>query len=107
MLSKEDLNTVVQTIYSQIGGGRFKVMTGAKDFTAHNEQCGGLSFKLPRFSGIKINHVKIVLNGSDLYDITFGRIHGNNFSVISEHKDVYNDDLRPLFESETGLRTSL
>ena len=107
MLSKEDLNVIVQTIYRQMGGGKLKAMTGARDFTAHNEQCGGLSFKLPRFSGVKINHVKIVLNGNDLYDVTFGRIQGNNFSVISEHKDVYNDDLRPLFESETGLRTSL
>lgn len=82
MLSKEDLNAVVQTIYRQIGGGKFKVMTGAKDFVSHNEECGGLSFKLPRFTGVKINYVKIVLNGNDLYDVTFGRIFKNEYTIL-------------------------
>lgn len=106
MTSKEDLQEIAQTIYRQIGGGKFEIMTGANSFASHNEKSGGLSFRLPCFPGIKINHVKIILNGSDLYDVTFGRIYGHKYTIISEHSDVYCDDLRQLFESETGLRTS-
>lgn len=98
---------VANTIYAQIGGGRFSMMTGAKNFMALNEQLGGLSFKLPRMSGIKVNYVKIVLNGSDLYDVTFGKIVKDKYTIISEHKDIYCDMLEDLFEKETGLYTHL
>lgn len=98
---------VANTILSQLGGRRFTTMTGANSLTAINEQCGGLSFRLPRMNGVKVNYVKIVLNGLDLYEVTFGRIYNNKFSVISEHKDVYCDELENLFEKQTGLYTHL
>ena len=107
MLTNEQAKEVAATILTQLGGRKFIAMTGAKNFLALNDGEGGMRFNIPRFPGVKINLIEIVLNGCDLYDITFGRIHGNNFSVISEHTDIYFDQLRELFEKETGLRTSL
>jgi hypothetical protein len=102
-MSKE----IAQEILKQLGSGKFVAMTGAKNFCSLDEQEGGLSFKLPKFSGIKINYVKIVLNASDLYEVTFGRIHGLKYTVISEHKGIYCDELKDMFEYHTGLRTHL
>ena len=107
MLTNEQAKEVAATILTQLGGRKFIAMTGAKNFLALNDGEGGMRFNIPRFPGVKINLIEIVLNGCDLYDVTFSRIFANKHTVISEHKDVYNDDLRPLFESETGLRTSL
>ena len=102
-MSKE----IAQEILKQLGSGKFVAMTRAKNLCSLDEQEGGLSFKLPKFSGVKINYVKIVLNGTDLYDVTFGRIHGMKYTVISTHKDIYFDQLQELFTKETGLNTHL
>ncbi len=102
-MSKE----IAKIILNQLGGNKLIAMTGAKNLCALDEQCGGLSFKLPKFSGVKVNYVKIVLNGSDLYDVEFGRIYGNKYTVISEHSDIYCDMLVELFEKETGLLAKL
>lgn len=107
MLNNDDANQIAATIYKKLGGNKFGVMTGAKNLIAYNDNDGGMSFKLPKFAGVKVNYVKIMLNGSDLYNVTFSRIYANKLTVISEFKDIYNDELRNLFESETGLATSL
>lgn len=102
-MSKE----IAKTILQQLGGNRFTTMTGAKNLCALDEQCGGLSFKLPKFAGVKVNYVKIVLNGADLYDVEFGRIYGLKYTTISKHENIYFDQLQELFEKETGLYTHL
>jgi hypothetical protein len=102
-MSKE----IAQVILSQLGGRKFTTMTGANNLCALNEQLGGLSFKLPKFSGVKVNYVKIVLNGKDLYDVEFGRIYGHKYTVISKHPDMYCDQIEELFQKETGLATHL
>lgn len=107
MLTNDEAKMIAATIFKQLGGGRFRAMTGARELFAHNEGSGGCSFKLPRIPGVKINYVKIILNANDLYDVTFGRIFKDEYKVISEFKDVYNDQLIGLFEDETGLATSL
>ena len=97
-------------ILRQLGGNRFLAMTGAKNLFAHPEkegQLGGLSFKLPKFAGVKVNYVKIILTPLDVYHVSFGRVYGSKFTVISEHSDVYCDQLASLFEKETGLYTHL
>lgn len=98
---------VAGTILQQLGGRKFTTMTGAKNIFAVNEKLGGLSFKLPRFAGVKVNYVKIVLNGNDLYDIEFGRIYGNKYSLLNTVNDVYCDQLEEIFTQETGLATRL
>lgn len=98
---------IAKVILSQLGGNKFITMTGARNLFSLTEQLGGLSFKLPKFSGVKVNYVKIVLNSSDLYDVEFGRIYGNKYTVISKHSDIYCDMLVELFEKETGLLAKL
>lgn len=104
---------VATEIYKQLGGGKFVAMTGAKNFVD-----GGnfLSFKLPsRFAKNGINYVKITLTPLDLYDIEFGKLTGGSWSpaaslgykVVKTKRGVYNDMLRSVFTSETGLNTSL
>ena len=108
---------IATTILQQLGGKRFIVMTGAKDFTTIDN---GLRFKIGR-NGSKANMVEITLNGSDLYDMTF--IKYRPFSVkvdhkkgevktieekvetIKEFKDVFFDQLQELFTEVTGLYT--
>ena len=58
---------VANTIYQQLGGGRFAAMTGAKNFLAIDN---GLRFRIGR-NASKANMVEIKLNGLDLYDIKF------------------------------------
>jgi len=66
-----------QQILSQLGGNRFIAMTGAKMFT---QDQNALNFRLPaNFANQGINHVRIELNGNDLYDIRFGKVRGLNF----------------------------
>jgi len=98
---------VAYEIMNQINVTRLQVMTGARNFIAHTEKCGGLSFRLPKFSGVKINYVKIILNANDLYDIEFGKVGSKSYKVISEHEDIFAEDLVKLIETETGLALSL
>jgi len=98
---------IAKVILSQLGGNKFITMTGARNLFSLTEQLGGLSFKLPKFSGVKINYVKILLNGSDLYDVEFGRIYGNKYTLLNTYSDIYCDQLRELFEKETSLATHL
>lgn len=94
---------IAKEILNQLGGtSRLSVMVNAKYFAVQKVgENEGVSF---RFSGSrKTNYVLIVLNSIDLYDIQFGKIHGNNFKVVSEFKNIYADQLRHIFERETGL----
>ena len=94
-----------QQILSQLGGNRFIAMTGAKMFT---QDQNALNFRLPaNFANQGINHVRIELNGNDLYDIRFGKVRGLNFKVVSTLSDVYADTLQTVFTDVTGLDTRL
>jgi hypothetical protein len=96
---------VAETVLQQLGSRRFIAMTGAKSFVADENT---LRFKLPsNFATRSINCVTITLNLNDLYDVTFSYVHGNNQKVVSSHDDVCADNLRGLFEAETGLAVSL
>ena len=96
------LDQVAFTIWQQLGGSKFDTMTGAYcKRTDTNMFC-------TKFKGCpKCNFVKIALNGSDLYDVTFYKVRGCDIKIISEHKDIFNDMLIPLFEQETKLYLSL
>lgn len=101
------MNTA-QTIFSQLGGNRFAIMTGARHMMAHGED--GLSFQLPRtphYTRDGINYVKISLNDLDLYNMEFGRIHGLKYTVKRNISGVYAEDLQRLFTDVTGLDTRI
>ena len=98
---------IADTTHNQLGGGQFDMMTGARGF-AHDKN-GTLSFRIGR-NPKSITHVRITYNrGKDLYDMEFGKINRKTYEykVMKKHTDVYADQLRPIFEKETGLYTSL
>jgi hypothetical protein len=97
--------TIAQTILAQLNGNKFIAMAGAK----HLADLGnGLQFKLPaNFAARGINFVSIKLNAMDLYDVTFGKLHGINLATVEARENVYGEDLRNLFTTTTGLNVSL
>lgn len=100
---------IAETIFEQMGGKRrLAIMTGAKNFAFHTRDNGDVaaSFRVGR-NAAGINHVEVILNGLDLYDVTFRSIRGTSVKVKSESKGVYADMLKDLFESATGLYLTL
>ena len=102
---------VANTILAQLGGNRFKVMTGANSFAGDDNS---LSFKLPsRMTQDHIRGVKIVLNSLDLYDVTYYKMAGSfkrgNLRVVTvaESSGLYADMLRDDFTAKTGLEVSM
>ena len=94
---------IAQTINQQLGGPRFKAMTGAKDFGFIEN---GLQFKIGR-NHRSINLVRITLDPSDTYTVQFCRTRKLKVGVVSEFSEVYCDMLQELFTAETGLYTHL
>lgn len=98
-------NEIGKEIFRQLGGMKMVAMTGAKNMLYHPD---GFSWKMPsNFAKNKINYVKVTLNSGDLYDIEFGYIRSLNYKVVSNVPDVFNDNLRDVIESETGLKLKL
>jgi len=94
---------VAQTILHQLGDRKFIVMTGAKNLIgSHNS----FSCKIGRNSKA-ISHVKITLNSKDLYDIEFIRIRKYEAKIINSYNDIYCDQLKDIFEENTGLYLTL
>jgi hypothetical protein len=96
---------VAQTILSQLGGNKFSVMTGAKNFVSDGP---ALQFKLPtNFAAKKINFVRITLDPSDTYTMKFFNFRGLNLKEVESVSGVYNDQLKSIFTGVTGLDCSL
>ena|SRR5271157_1995311 len=104
---------IASTILEQLGNGRFKMMTGAKHFSAIPTKQGvegGLSFRLPGAGGFckdSINFVAIELTPMDEYVMTFGRVRGGDYKVVSMFRGIQVDTLRSTFTEATGLAVSL
>ena len=107
-----DAQIISQTIIKQLGGNKFKAMTGAKNFgyvTNQDNNNVSLSFSFPNKSGA--NCCRITLNSLDLYDMQFMRIRKKQgipqFNTTAEHNGIYADQLQSIFTKETGLYTHL
>lgn len=98
---------VAETILTQLGGGKFVAMTGARAFAGSADS---LTFKLPK-SPSGIRGVRVTLTPDDLYTVTFykwtGRVGASDFVPVLEREGVYADQLRDVFTAATGLYTSL
>jgi hypothetical protein len=100
-----DNKQIAETIIQQMGGaGRITAMVGAKDFM-YGEGYVTFKFKGSR----KMNVVKIQLNSMDLYDVTFMKYSPKNLDckTVKEFEGIYCDQLKELFENQTGLYLSL
>ena len=98
------MSDVANTIYRQLGGNKFRVMTGAKNMVSFER---GIGMRIGR-NKTNANYMEVVLNSMDLYDITFAKVtkYGEMKSVKT-YDNVYNDMLVEIFESHTGMYTSL
>ena len=108
------MNTAT-TILQQLGGNKFLVMTGSKNFlyaekseTVENEW---LRMDLTKNSA-NVNRLKITLNADDTYTMKFYKQVIKNYVdvVISNEQTfegVYCDMLQEIFTKVTGLKTSL
>lgn len=99
-------------ILRQLGGQRFMVMTGAKDLLGGATPKVTLSMRLGAGArskdGQTITHVRIELEPSDLYTVTFYFIRGTKTRrVVKSVVGVYNDNLRAVFTENTGFALSL
>ena len=95
---------VANTIREQLGGSRFIVMTGARNFVGGENF---LQFSIGRGAKNKANKVRITLDETDTYTVEFFRQRGIDCTLISEHPGQYFDHLAHTFTAETGLDTRL
>lgn len=94
--------TIAETILNQIGGARrLSMMCGCKNFVATGE---GLQFAVGT-NEKRVNRCVVTLGADDLYSVQFGRysMRKLTFDVLAQHDGVYADQLRALFERETGM----
>ena len=97
-------NDIAATIFRQLGGNKFRAMTGMKNSMTINN---GLQFDIPTTN--KINRVQIVLTGADLYTMAFYRYRPSTLTLITVDQTygVYADALQSVFTDRTGLATRL
>ncbi len=92
---------VAKEILNQLGGNQFRMMVGAHNLVGSDNSLA-LRFKGSR----KWNALRVELTPMDVYKVTFLKVGPKTFKE-SIHEDVYNEDLIPLFERETGLYCKL
>jgi hypothetical protein len=101
--------TVAETIVEQLGGNKFSVLTGARDFVATET---GVQFRLPMgFAKDRIRYVRIDLEPpapSDTYMARFYRVRpGLALELVELVANLHAEQLLPTFTSVTGLSTCL
>lgn len=95
---------VANEIKNQLGGNRFAVMTGAKNFAGTENS---LQFRIGGGAKKKISWVRITLMPDDTYKMEFFKIVKFEAIKVAEHTDVYCDMLQEIFTQETGFYTHL
>ena len=95
---------VAKTILEQLGGNKFRAMTGAKNLGGTED---ALSMRIGRNSS-NSNYLKITLNSWDLYDMKFSKLTRKfEEKSVKEYKNIHNIHLRLMFTKHTGMHTSL
>ena len=98
------MSDIANEIYRTLGGNRFRVMTGAKMIVSTEN---GIRMRIGR-NKTNANFMEVSLNGLDLYDVTFAKVtRMGEMKSVKTYDNVYNDMLVSLFESHTGMYTSL
>lgn len=96
-----------EIIKQQLGGSRFALMTGAKDFM-FDSKGSYLSFKIGSGAKDGINYVKVIYNkGGDDYTMEFCTFRGLKVTVKHRVEGLYGDQLQEIFTEYTGFYTTL
>ena len=96
-------------LFRQLGGNRFRAMTGAKDFMKDGNS---LRMKIMK-NNTGGNHLIITLNSNDLYDMRFEshRLNRKTYEltvkVKAEEKNIPASDLQRVFTRLSGLDTHM
>jgi hypothetical protein len=99
--------TLQQLTLSNNPIGRLRTMIGADSFTKEGEESSWVAFKFKAKAKNKANYIKITLNPMDTYDLEFCNIRGMKVNWLEPITNVYCDQLKEVFEIETGLYLSL
>lgn len=107
--------TIANTILQQLGGNKFIVMTGSKNFLSD-----GNTLRMHLAKNVsKANRLEITLDADDTYTMRFykytaGRLNTKTFSFtedkiveVYEANGIYCDMLQPVFTEVTGMYTHL
>lgn len=97
------MQTTAQKIYNQLGGDRFKLVTGSKDFVDGGNM---LTFKVGSNPN-RITHVRITFMPDDTYTLEFMKVRGVEIKSVKNVNGVYAHGLREIFTVNTGLFTDL
>lgn len=93
------LNPIGNTILEQMGGRRLSAMLGVKQYY---DIRNGVGIKWPNRQRSKGNYVEIVLNGKDLYDMTFFNVSRSGKKRVAQFNDLFAESLVRVFEDHTG-----
>lgn len=106
--------SIPETIYQQLGGGRFAMFTGCKDFVGDKNS---LRMSIPR-NHSKANRLTVTYDyGTDTYSMRFWRftpfrfdhktgvIHPEKFTDLKVVDGIYCDQLQEIFTDFTWLYT--
>jgi len=104
-----ECHQIASTILQQLGGKRFDVMTGCGSYASGMfGEKPGLSMRFPNTKNkLKARGLIITLNGNDLYDLEFLAMKKYEVVSLKTVEDIFCENLREVFEAETGLYTSL
>ena len=96
-INNEQLLNIAKTIRSQIHP-TILMCSASRNFGAIENEKGlyGLQFNISNTSKYKFETVRIILNGSDLYDIEIKNVRGR---IVDTKKDIYNDQLNEILEA--------
>ena len=107
--------SIANTILEQLGGNKFIVMTGAKNFLSDGNT---LRMTLPK-NRSKANRLYVTLDATDTYTMRFfrytaGRLNKKTFAWFPDKQEdikvvsgVYADMLQDIFTATTGMATHL
>jgi len=104
--------TIAVTIFQQLGGQGFARMIGmrtpilARENKELCETTATFQWKAQATDGLNFLEVTLV-ESSDTYRMTFGKVTGLKVARQTPIEDVYCDQLQEIFESRTGLITEL
>jgi hypothetical protein len=95
---------ISETILRQMGGAhRLRAMIGAYDFMG-SEKDQELHFKWKAKAKNGANALTITLDPSDTYTMQFWKLRAGKVTKLGKFDMLYEDQIIPLFEGETGLR---
>lgn len=115
--SKERIKEIMLSLYQQLGGHKFVVMTGS-EFTGYMENESGNMEQIIKLSRNKSGADKLIVTyeeGKDVYSMRFiksSKFNKRTFSFSETEEiyftsDIYSEQLQEVFTQVTGLYTHL